>query len=30
MNKNGLEITAKPFGAATESQSEKSTEAAAG
>jgi hypothetical protein len=30
MNKNGLEITAKPSGATTESQSEKSTEAAAG
>jgi len=30
MNKNGLEITAKPFGAASESQSEKSAEAAAG
>jgi hypothetical protein len=30
MNKNGLEITAKPSGATTVSQPEKSTEAAAG
>lgn len=30
MNKNGLEITAKSFSATTESQSETSTEAAAG
>jgi hypothetical protein len=30
MNKNGLEITAKSFGASTESQSETSAEAAAG
>ena len=30
MNKNGLEITAKPFGAAAEPQAGKSTEAAAG
>ena len=30
MNKNGLEITAKPSGAATESQSEKSAGATAG
>jgi hypothetical protein len=30
MNKSGLEITAKPAGAATEGQPEKSTEAAAG
>lgn len=30
MNKNGLEITAKPIGTATESRAEKSAEAAAG
>jgi len=30
MNKNGLEITAKSVGTATEAQAEKSTEAAAG
>jgi hypothetical protein len=30
MNKNGLEITAKTFGAAAEAQSESSAEAAAG
>jgi len=30
MNKNGLEITAKSVGTATEAEAEKSTEAAAG
>lgn len=30
MNKNGLEITAKPIGTATEAREEKSAEAAAG